>query len=177
MFVVSEWEHIELVTPVAHIWYSKGTPNYIALLLDITARDFEKVLYFNSPIVIDPGSLPLLKKQILTEQEHRNYQARYGDMYQAGTGGEAIRELLRGLDLAKLVDDLKRKMREDTGSKKLNTIARLQVAETFLNSKNRPEWMILSVLPVIPPDLRPMVQLDGEAICNLRLERSVQKSD
>ena len=153
--------HIELVTPVAHIWYSKGTPNYIALLLDITARDFEKVLYFNSYIVIDPGSLPLLKKQILTEQEHRNYQARYGDMYQAGTGGEAIRELLRGLDLAKLVDDLKRKMREDTGSKKLNTIARLQVAETFLNSKNRPEWMILSVLPVIPPDLRPMVQLDG----------------
>jgi len=153
--------HIELVTPVAHIWYSKGTPNYIALLLDITARDFEKVLYFNSYIVIDPGTLPLLKKQILSEQEHRNYQQRYGDMYQAGTGGEAIRELLRSLDLMRLVDDLKRKLREDSGSKKLNTIARLQVAETFLNSKNRPEWMILSVLPVIPPDLRPMVQLDG----------------
>ena len=153
--------HIELVTPVAHIWYSKGTPNYIALLLDISARDFEKVLYFNSYIVIDPGSLPLLKNQILSEQEHRGYQARYGDMYQAGTGGEAIRELLRQLDLVRLVDDLKRKLREDTGSKKMNTIARLQVAETFLNSKNRPEWMILSVLPVIPPDLRPMVQLDG----------------
>jgi DNA-directed RNA polymerase subunit beta' len=153
--------HIELVTPVAHIWYSKGTPNYIALLLDITTRDFEKVLYFNSYIVIDPGSLPLLKKQILTEQEHYDYQTRYGDMYQAGTGGEAVRELLRQLDLPKLVDDLKRKLREDSGSKKLNTIARLQVAETFQNSKNRPEWMILSVLPVIPPDLRPMVQLDG----------------
>jgi DNA-directed RNA polymerase subunit beta' len=153
--------HIELVTPVAHIWYSKGTPNYIALLLDITARDFEKVLYFNSYIVIDPGSLPLLKNQILSEQEHRGYQSRYGDMYQAGTGGEAVRELLRQLDLVRLVDDLKRKLREDTGSKKMNTIARLQVAETFLNSKNRPEWMILSVLPVIPPDLRPMVQLDG----------------
>jgi len=153
--------HIELVAPVAHIWYSKGTPNYIALLLDISTRDFEKVLYFNSYIVIDPGKQDLIKKQILTEQEFRANEERYGDMFRAGTGGEAIRELLRELDLQKLVEDLKRKVREDSGTKKLNTITRLQVAETFLNSKNRPEWMILEVLPVIPPDLRPMVQLDG----------------
>ncbi|MCO4782403.1 MAG: DNA-directed RNA polymerase subunit beta' [Candidatus Cloacimonetes bacterium] len=153
--------HIELVAPVAHIWYSKGTPNYIALLLDITARDFEKVLYFNSYIVIDPGSLPLLKKQILSEDEHAQYQERYGDMYRAGTGGVAVAELLRELDLSKLVEDLKRKLREDLGSKKQNIVNRLQVAEVFMNSKNRPEWMIIDVLPVIPPDLRPMVQLDG----------------
>jgi len=153
--------HIELVAPVAHIWYSKGTPNYIALLLDISTRDFEKVLYFNSYIVIDPGKQDLIKKQILTEQEFRTHEERYGDMFRASTGGEAIRELLRELDLQKLVDDLKRKVREDSGTKKLNTITRLQVAETFLNSKNRPEWMIMEVLPVIPPDLRPMVQLDG----------------
>ena len=153
--------HIELVTPVAHIWYSRGTPNYIAMLLDISTRDFEKVLYFNSYIVLDPGNLPLLKKQILTEKEYQEYKQKYGEMFKAGMGAEAIKYLLKNLDLTKLIDDLKRKLREKTGSQKQNIIKRIEVAETFMNSKSRPEWMILDVLPVIPPDLRPMVQLDG----------------
>ena len=153
--------HIELVTPVAHIWYSKGAPNYIALLLDISTRDFEKVLYFNSYIVLEPGNLPLLKKQILSETEYQDYQRKYGDMFKADMGGEAIKYLLKNLDLQKLIDDLKRKLKEGSGSQKQNIIKRLELAETFLNSKSRPEWMILDILPVIPPDLRPMVQLDG----------------
>ncbi|MBI4858769.1 MAG: DNA-directed RNA polymerase subunit beta' [Candidatus Riflebacteria bacterium] len=153
--------HIELVTPVAHIWYSRGTPNYIAMLLDISTRDFEKVLYFNSYIVLDPGNLPLLKKQILTEKEYQEYKQKYGEMFKAGMGAEAIKYLLKNLDMTKLIDDLKRKLREKTGSQKQNIIKRIEIAETFLHSKSRPEWMILDVLPVIPPDLRPMVQLDG----------------
>ena len=153
--------HIELVTPVAHIWYSKGSPNYIALLLDISTRDFEKVLYFNSYIVLEPGNLPLLKKQILSEAEFQEYRRKYGDMFKAGMGAEAVKYLLKNLDLPKLIDDLKRKLKEGSGSQKQNIIKRLELAETFLNSKSRPEWMILDILPVIPPDLRPMVQLDG----------------
>jgi len=153
--------HIELVTPVAHIWYSKGSPNYIALLLDISTRDFEKVLYFNSYIVLEPGNLPLLKKQILSEAEFQEYRRKYGDMFKAGMGAEAVKYLLKNMDLPKLIDDLKRKLKEGTGSQKQNIIKRLELAETFLNSKSRPEWMILDILPVIPPDLRPMVQLDG----------------
>ena len=153
--------HIELVCPVAHIWYSKGTPNYIAMLLDITSRDFEKVLYFNSYMVLDPGNLPLLKKQILSEKEFQDYRSKYGDMFKADMGAGAIKSLLEDLDLPKLVDDLKRKLKDKTGSQKQNIIKRLEIAETFMHSKSRPAWMILDLLPVIPPDLRPMVQLDG----------------
>ncbi len=153
--------HIELVTPVAHIWYSRGTPNYIAMLLDLTSRDFEKVLYFNSYIVLEPGNLPLMKMQILSEKEYLEYRSKYGDMFKAGMGAEAIKYLLKNLDLVKLIEDLKRKMREGGSSQKQNIVKRLNLAETFLHSKSRPEWMILDILPVIPPDLRPMVQLDG----------------
>ena len=153
--------HIELVTPVAHIWYSKGTPNYIAMLLDISTRDFEKVLYFNSYIVLDPGNLPLMMKQILSEKEYQDYRGKYGDMFKAGMGAEAIKFLLKNLDLPKLIDDLKRKLKQKSGSQKQNIMKRLEIAETFLHSKSKPAWMILDILPVIPPDLRPMVQLDG----------------
>jgi DNA-directed RNA polymerase subunit beta' len=153
--------HIELVCPVAHIWYSKGTPNYIAQLLDVSTRDFEKVLYFNSYMVLDPGNLPLLKKQILSEKEFQDYRAKYGEMFKADMGAGAIKYLLHHLDLPKLVDDLKRKLKDKSGTQKAAIIKRLEIAETFMHSKSKPEWMILDLLPVIPPDLRPMVQLDG----------------
>ncbi len=153
--------HISLAAPVAHIWYTKGTPSYIALLLDISPRDLEKVIYFNSYIVIDPGNLPLMKKQLLTESQYRELHAKYGELFKAKMGAEAIKLLLQEVDLDPLTEELKIQLRESVGTKKQNVVKRLEVAELFQKSGNRPEWMILEGIPVIPPDLRPMVQLDG----------------
>ena len=159
--------HIQLVTPVGHIWYSKGSPNYIALLLDISARDLEKVLYFQSYIVIDPGNLPLSKKQLLPEEGtagemgYRELREKYGDMFKAKMGAEAIKELLAEIDLNKLEKELQEQLRTSTGTKRTHLLKRMELVKMFSRSVSRPEWMILDVIPVIPPDLRPMVQLDG----------------
>ncbi len=159
--------HIQLVTPVGHIWYSKGSPNYIALLLDISARDLEKVLYFQSYIVIDPGNLPLSKKQLLPEEGaagemgYRELREKYGDMFTAKMGAEAIRELLAEIDLPKLEKELAEQLKTATGTKRTHLLKRMELVKMYARSVSRPEWMILDVIPVIPPDLRPMVQLDG----------------
>jgi DNA-directed RNA polymerase subunit beta' len=153
--------HIQLATPVAHIWFSKGTPSYIAVLLDISPRDLEKVLYFNYYIVIDPKNLPLMKKQLLTEEQYKLYRSRYGNLFDARMGAEAIKILLKELDLEKLEKDLLYQLKNKSLSKGKNIVKRLEVVRSFLNSPSRPEWMILDVIPVIPPDLRPMVPLDG----------------
>jgi DNA-directed RNA polymerase subunit beta' len=153
--------HITLAAPVAHIWFVKGTFSYIALLLDISPRDLEKVIYFNSYVVVDPGNLPLMEKQLLSETDYRKYRKKYGDLFDARMGAEAVKILLQKLDVNKLVDELKSKLNEKSGAKKQNVIKRLQVTEMFLNSESQPEWMIMDAIPVIPPDLRPMVQLDG----------------
>jgi len=153
--------HIELAAPVAHIWYVKGIPSRMGLLLDMSPRALEKVLYFVSYVVIDPGDTPLTKKQLLSEKEYRDYLDKYGNRFRAGMGAEAIKELLQEIDLEKLSKELKAEIRESTGQKRVRAIRRLEVVQAFIDSGNRPEWMILDVIPVIPPDLRPMVQLDG----------------
>ncbi len=153
--------HIELAAPVAHIWYVKGIPSRMGLLLDMSPRALEKVLYFVSYVVIDPGDTPLTKKQLLSEKEHREHLDKYGNKFRAGMGAEAIKELLQEIDLEKLSKELKAEIRESTGQKRVRAIRRLEVVQAFIDSGNRPEWMILDVIPVIPPDLRPMVQLDG----------------
>ncbi|AIS53198.1 DNA-directed RNA polymerase subunit beta' [Thermoanaerobacter kivui] len=153
--------HIELAAPVSHIWYFKGIPSRMGLLLDMSPRALEKVLYFASYVVIDPGDTPLTKKQLLSEKEYREYLDKYGNRFRAGMGAEAIKELLQEIDLEKLSKELKAEIRESTGQKRVRAIRRLEVVQAFIDSGNRPEWMILEVIPVIPPDLRPMVQLDG----------------
>ena len=153
--------HIELATPVTHIWYFKGVPSRIGILLDMSPRQLEKVIYFAAYIVIDPGNTALLKREILTEQKYRESRDKFGNAFKAGMGAEAIRELLRDLNLRKLQEDLRREFKETTGQKRIKAIKRLEVVEAFLNSGNKPEWMILSAVPVIAPELRPMVQLDG----------------
>ncbi|HCD10573.1 MAG TPA: DNA-directed RNA polymerase subunit beta' [Thermoanaerobacter sp.] len=153
--------HIELAAPVAHIWYVKGIPSRMGLLLDMSPRALEKVLYFVSYVVIDPGDTPLTKKQLLSEKEYREHLDKYGNKFRAGMGAEAIKELLQEIDLEKLSKELKAEIRESTGQKRVRAIRRLEVVQAFIDSGNRPEWMILDVIPVIPPDLRPMVQLDG----------------
>ncbi|MBZ4655888.1 MAG: DNA-directed polymerase, beta subunit [Thermoanaerobacter sp.] len=153
--------HIELAAPVAHIWYVKGIPSRMGLLLDMSPRALEKVLYFVSYVVIDPGDTPLTKKQLLSEKEYRDYLDKYGNRFRAGMGAEAIKELLQEIDLEKLSKELRAEIRESTGQKRVRAIRRLEVVQAFIDSGNRPEWMILDVIPVIPPDLRPMVQLDG----------------
>jgi len=153
--------HIELAAPVSHIWYFKGIPSRMGLLLDMSPRSLEKVLYFASYIVTDPGDTPLSKKQLLTESEYREYREKYGQLFKAGMGAEAIQELLRDIDLDELVQELRDDIENSSGQKRVRAIRRLEVAEAFRKSGNRPEWMILDVIPVIPPDLRPMVQLDG----------------
>ena len=153
--------HIELAAPVAHIWYVKGIPSRMGLLLDMSPRALEKVLYFVSYVVIDPGDTPLTKKQLLSEKEYREYLDKYGHRFRAGMGAEAVKELLQEIDLEKLSKELKAEIRESTGQKRVRAIRRLEVVQAFIDSGNRPEWMILDVIPVIPPDLRPMVQLDG----------------
>ncbi|MCL1830061.1 MAG: DNA-directed RNA polymerase subunit beta' [Oscillospiraceae bacterium] len=153
--------HIELAAPVSHIWYFKGIPSRIGLVLDISPRDLEKVLYFASYIVTDPGYTPLEMHQLLTETEYRNMRERYEDEFQAEMGAEAIRELLMRIDLDQTCRDLKEEYETSTGQKKIRILKRLEVFEAFRLSGNRPEWMILDVVPVIPPEIRPMVQLDG----------------
>jgi len=153
--------HIELATPVTHIWYFKGVPSRIGILLDMSPRQLEKVIYFAAYITIDPGNTTLLKREILTEQKYRESREKFGNGFKAGMGAEAIRELLRDLNLRKLQEDLRKEFKETTGQKKVKAIKRLEVVEAFLNSGNKPEWMILSAVPVIAPELRPMVQLDG----------------
>ncbi len=153
--------HIELAAPVSHIWYFKGIPSRMGLILDISPRVLEKVLYFANYIVIDPGDTPLMKKQILNETEYRDMREKYEDDFRAGMGAEAIKELLQELDLDQLSKELTAELRESSGQKRLRIIKRLEVVESFRLSHNRPEWMIMDVVPVIPPEIRPMVQLDG----------------
>ena len=154
--------HIELATPVTHIWYFKGVPSRIGILLDMSPRQLEKVIYFAAYIVIDPGNATsLAKREILTEQKYRESREKFGNAFKAGMGAEAIRELLRDMNLRKLQEDLRREFKETTGQKRVKAIKRLEVVEAFLASGNKPEWMILSAVPVIAPELRPMVQLDG----------------
>ncbi|SHH51209.1 DNA-directed RNA polymerase subunit beta' [Tepidibacter thalassicus] len=153
--------HIELAAPVSHIWYFKGIPSRMGLLLDMSPRSLEKVLYFASYIVIDPGETGLTEKQLLTEKEYRDALEKYGNSFKAGMGAEAIKELLRKIDLEALSKELKLKLKDSTGQKRVRTKRRMEVVEAFKQSDNKPEWMILDVIPVIPPDLRPMVQLDG----------------
>jgi len=153
--------HIELATPVTHIWYFKGVPSRIGILLDMSPRQLEKVIYFAAYIVIDPGNTGLTKREILTELKYRESREKFGNGFRAGMGAEAIRELLRDLNLRKLQEDLRKEFKETTGQKRVKAIKRLEVVEAFLNSGNKPEWMILSAVPVIAPELRPMVQLDG----------------
>ena len=153
--------HIELAAPCSHIWYFKGIPSRMGLILDISPRLLEKVLYFVSYIVTDPGDTPLMKKQLLTEAEYREYKERFGSRFEAGMGAEAIKILLEEMDLDEMAHELRQELRETSGQRKIRAIRRLEVVEAFKNSGNRPEWMIMDVVPVIPPELRPMVQLDG----------------
>ena len=154
--------HIALAAPVSHIWYFKGIPSRMGLLLDISPRILEKVLYFASYIVLDPKETGLQYKQVLSEKEYREEVEKYGyGSFRVGMGAEAIQELLKAIDLQKDSDELRAAMRDATGQKRARIIKRLEVVDAFLNSGNRPEWMIMTVIPVIPPDIRPMVQLDG----------------
>ncbi|KAB2951453.1 DNA-directed RNA polymerase subunit beta' [Heliorestis acidaminivorans] len=153
--------HIELAAPVSHIWYFKGIPSRMGLILDMSPRSLEKVLYFVSYIIIDAGDTTLMKKQLLTETEYREHREKYGNRFRAGMGAEAIKELLAEMDLEKLCQELRQELKEVTGQRKVRAIRRLEVVEAFKHSGNRPEWMIMDAIPVIPPELRPMVQLDG----------------
>ncbi len=153
--------HIELAAPVSHIWYFKGIPSRIGLMLDISPRLLEKVLYFASYIVIDPGFTPLEEKQLLSEKEYREMRERYEDSFQAAMGAEAIQELLARIDLEGLSAQLHNELQDASGQKRVRLLKRLEAVDAFRLSGNRPEWMILNVIPVIPPDIRPMVQLDG----------------
>ena len=153
--------HIELATPVSHIWYFKGIPSRMGLLLDISPRILEKVLYFANYIVTDPGETPLTRNQILSEKEYRDYREKYEDDFQAGMGAEAVKKLLQDVDLPALSAQLHTELKEASGQKKARIVKRLEVVDAFLMSGNKPEWMVIDVLPVIPPELRPMVQLDG----------------
>lgn len=154
--------HIQLAAPVSHIWYFKGIPSRMGLILDISPRMLEKVLYFSVYVVTNPGNVKeLMKQQFLTEKEYRDLKERYNDEFEAEMGAEAIKKLLKEIDLEKLSKDIKEDLETASGQKKLRILKRLEVIESFRLSGNRPEWMILDVLPVIPPDLRPMVQLDG----------------
>ena len=153
--------HIELATPVSHIWYFKGIPSRMGLLLDISPRILEKVLYFANYIVTDPGETPLMKNQILSEKEYRDMREKYEDDFSAGMGAEAVKKLLQDIDLESLSEQLHTELKNASGQKKARIVKRLEVVDAFRLSGNKPEWMIIDVLPVIPPEIRPMVQLDG----------------
>ena len=154
--------HIELAAPVSHIWYFKGIPSRIALMLDISPKVLENVLYFSQYIVTDPGDCrDLAKYQVLSETEYNDMREKYEDDFQAGMGAESIQKLLAEIDLEKLSAQLREELEGSSGQKRIRVLKRLDVVESFLASGNRPEWMILDVVPVIPPDIRPMVQLDG----------------
>ena len=154
--------HIELAAPVSHIWYFKGIPSRLGLMLDIAPRALEKVLYFAAYIVADPGNTSLMKGQVISEKEYRDYVEQYGEKsFRVGMGAEIIKEMLQEIDVEKLAADLRKELETANGQKKAKIIKRLETVDSFRLSGNKPEWMILDVLPVIPPDLRPMVQLDG----------------
>ena len=152
---------IELAAPVSHIWYFKTIPSRMGLALDISPKALEHVLYFSQYIVTDPGTTPLEKKQLLNEKQYNDMREKYEDDFKAGMGAEAIKELLCEIDLDKTCEELREELENATGQRRVRLLKRLEVLESFRLSGNRPEWMILDVLPVIPPDLRPMVQLDG----------------
>ncbi|MDR0930161.1 MAG: DNA-directed RNA polymerase subunit beta' [Clostridiales bacterium] len=154
--------HIELVAPVSHIWYFKGIPSRMGILLDMTPRNLERVLYFASYVVTDPGiARDLEKYQILSEKEHREMVEKYGDKFSAGMGAEAIKQLLSEIDIDKLSEELREELQDAIGQRRVRVMRRLEVVEAFQKSGNSPEWMVLDVIPVIPPEIRPMVQLDG----------------
>ena len=154
--------HIELAAPMSHIWYFKGIPSRMGLLLDMSPRSLEKILYFASYVVVDPGETGLNEKQLLTEKEYRTAVEKYGyNTFTVGMGAEAVKQLLQNIDLEKESKELRADLKDSTGQKRVRTIRRLEVVEAFKKSGNKPEWMILDAIPVIPPDLRPMVQLDG----------------
>ena len=156
--------HIELATPVSHIWFFKGVPSRMGLVLDMSPRDLEEVLYFVSYVVLDPGPAPLEKKQTISDKEYRAYYEKYGNTFRVGMGAEAIKELLEQVDLEKEVKEIKEEIeaiKDSSSQKRIRLIKRLDILDAFLESGNRPEWMILTALPVIPPELRPMIQLDG----------------
>ena len=153
--------HIELAAPVSHIWYFKGIPNRMGLILDLSPRTLEKVLYFASYIVLESGNTNLTYKQVLSEAEYQEAREQYGNAFRVGMGAESILELLESIDLEKDAVELKAELKDASGQKRARIIKRLEVVEAFRESGNRPEWMIMTVIPVIPPDLRPMVQLDG----------------
>ena len=153
--------NIELAAPVSHIWYFKALPSRMGAMLDMSTRLLERVLYFARYIVIDPGNTPLEKKQLLTDAEYKSAREKYEDEFRAGMGAEAIKELLAEIDLEKLSQELRQKLAESSGPKKVKIIKRLEIVEAFRKSGNRPEWMILDTIPVLPADIRPMVQLDG----------------
>ena len=153
--------HIELAAPCTHIWYFKGIPSRLGLILDMSPRALEKVLYFVSYIVIDPGETPLNEKQLLSEGEYREAKTKYGDDFSAGMGAEAVKRILREIDVKEEVAELKNEVKENTGQRRRRAVRRLQVMDGLIDSGIKPEWLVLEVIPVIPPDLRPMVQLDG----------------
>ncbi|TAJ75048.1 DNA-directed RNA polymerase subunit beta', partial [bacterium] len=154
--------HIELAAPVCHIWYLKGVPSRIGLLLDMSPRALERVVYFASYVMTDPGNIKgLQKNQLLTEADYRELREKYGNGFKAGIGAEAIKELLVELNLDQATKKLRAELKTSSGQKRLKILKRLEVVEAFRKSGNSPDWMILDVVPVIPPDLRPMVQLDG----------------
>ena len=153
--------HIELATPVSHIWYFKGVPSRMGLVLDMSPRDLEEVLYFVSYVVIDKGIAPLENKQTLSEKEYRQYYEKYGDGFKVGMGAEAIKELLKKVDLKKEIDEISKELEDAQGQKRTRLLKRIDVLDAFYKSGNKPEWMIFDCIPVIPPDLRPMIQLDG----------------
>ena len=153
--------HIELATPVSHIWYVKGIPSYIGLCLDMSPRDLEEVIYFVSYVVLDPGATTLIKKQTLSDKEYRAYYEKYGNAFRVGMGAEAIKELLSEVDVNKELAEIQKELDGATGQKRTRLVKRLDVINSFAQSGNKPEWMIIEALPVIPPELRPMIQLDG----------------
>ena len=153
--------HIELATPVSHIWFFKGVPSRMGLVLDMSPRDLEEVLYFVSYVVIDKGNTPLENKQTLSEKEYRAYYEKYGTGFKVGMGAEAIKELLKKVDLKKDIDEITKELETAQGQKRTRLLKRLDVLDAFYSSGNKPEWMIMDCIPVIPPELRPMIQLDG----------------
>ena len=153
--------HIELATPVSHIWFFKGVPSRMGLVLDMSPRDLEEVIYFVSYVVIDKGNAPLENKQTLSEKEYRAYYEKYGTGFKVGMGAEAIKELLKKVDLEKEIKDIEKELESSQGQKRTRLLKRLDVLDAFYKSGNKPEWMIMDCIPVIPPELRPMIQLDG----------------
>ena len=153
--------HIELAAPCSHIWFFKGVPSKMGLVLDMSPRDLEEVLYFVSYVVIDPGNVPLEEKQTLTDKEYRAYYEKYGNTFKVGMGAEAIQELLKKVDLEKEIEKVRKELENATSQKRIRLVKRLDALVAFHESGNKPEWMVLTVLPVIPPELRPMIQLDG----------------